>query len=146
MNAYSRLKRLLHQKSLTVPELQRRMLSTGHKVNLKSLYRLNDEWDPVERLDMRVAGAICQVCDVPLTEWIVFEDLSAILISMSDEKQDRLEELMGENNEGRLTEEQHIELVALVRETQEITLENARSLALHYRRLKMNHPEASRAI
>ena len=65
-----------------ISKLQRRMLSTGHKVNLKSLYRLNDEWHPVERLDMRVAGAICQVCDVPLTEWIVFEDLSAILITL----------------------------------------------------------------
>ncbi len=90
---------------------------------------------------MRVAGAICQVCDGPLTEWIVFEDLSAILISMSEEKQDRLEELMDENNEGRLTEEQRVEFAMLVKEAEETTLENSRALALHYRTLKMNHSE-----
>ena len=73
LSAYSRLKRLLKQQQLSVPELHRRMRSGGFRVNIKSLYHLSDEDQPVQRLDMRVAGAICQVCAVPLSEWIVFE-------------------------------------------------------------------------
>ena len=73
MNAYSRLKRLLQQRYLSVSELQSRMQRQGFHVNVKSLYRLSDELYPVDRLDMRVAGAICQACEVSFSEWIVFE-------------------------------------------------------------------------
>jgi hypothetical protein len=68
MQAYSRLKRVLDERKLTVPELLRRIKRAGMKVNLKSLYRLSNEHQPVEHLDLRVAGAICWVCDVPLSE------------------------------------------------------------------------------
>ena len=64
MNAYSRLNRLLKAQRLSVQELHRRILSLGIIVNIKSLYRLSDEDRPVDRLDMRVAGAICQACTV----------------------------------------------------------------------------------
>ena len=38
--AYSRLKRLLGERNITVPELQKRIQQRGLHVNLKSLYRL----------------------------------------------------------------------------------------------------------
>ena len=71
--AYARLKRLLGEPNLTVPELYERARKSGMRVNLKSLYCLNNESQPVERLDLRVAGAICQACDTPLSELITFE-------------------------------------------------------------------------
>jgi hypothetical protein len=61
MHAYSYLKRLLKQQEISVPELHRRIRTQGLRVNLKSLYRLSDDTQPVDRLDMRVAGAICAI-------------------------------------------------------------------------------------
>jgi hypothetical protein len=56
-----------------VPALQKRIQQRGMQVNLKNLYRLSRAHQPLARLDLRVAGAICQVCDVPLSELITFE-------------------------------------------------------------------------
>ena len=58
--AYSRLQRILGEPNLTVPELYERVLKGGIRVNLKSLYCLNNESQPVEHLDLRVAEAICE--------------------------------------------------------------------------------------
>lgn len=136
MNAYSRLKRILKQQRMSVPELQRRMLSQGLHVNVKSLYRLNDDSQPVDRLDMRVAGAICQVCAVPLSDWIVFEEEVRSLRTLTAEKQSRLDALMTKNNAGSLTATERDELQALVHEAEQITLTNARLLALQQQRLE----------
>lgn len=135
MNAYSRLKGLLTQQRLSIPELHRRIRSQGVVINIKSLYRLSDEHHPLERLDMRVAGAICQVCAVPLSDWIVFEDEDGKLRSLSAEKQKRLDILMAQNNAGTMIEAERNELQALVREAEEITLTNARLLAKQRQRL-----------
>lgn len=135
MTAYSHLNCILDRQALSVPELHRRLLARGFRINVKSLYRLNNSNQPLERLDMRVAGAICQVCTVPLSEWIVFEEESKNLHTLSAEKQARLDVLMTGNNEGLLTAAERDELQALVREAQEITLANARLLAIHHARL-----------
>jgi hypothetical protein len=135
MNAYSRLKRLLKQQQLSVPELYRRIRGNGLRVNIKSLYRLSDEDQAVERLDMRVAGAICQVCAVPLTGWIVFEEDEERLRTLAAEKQKRLDTLMAKNNAGPLTATERNELQGLVCEAEEITLANARLLAAQRNRL-----------
>ena len=71
--AYSRLKRILAERNLIVPQLYKRIREGGMRVNLKSLCPLNNGSQPVERLDLRVAGAICQACDTPLSELITFE-------------------------------------------------------------------------
>lgn len=136
MNAYSRLKRLLKQQRTSIPELQRRMRTQGYFVNVKSLYRLSDDTHPVDRLDMRVAGAICRVCAVPLSEWIVFEEETGSLRALASEKQGRLQTLMTKNNAGSLIEREREELQALVREAEEITLANARLLAQQQQRLE----------
>jgi hypothetical protein len=136
MNAYSRLKRLLKQRRMTVPELHRRMRTVGLYVNVKSLYRLSKDNQPVDRLDMHVAGAICRVCAVPLSDWIVFEEESVTLRTLHAESQIRLDDLMEKNNAGSLTDRERDELRALVREAEEITLANARLLAQQQQQLE----------
>src|SRR5579872_1265350 len=135
MNAYSLLKRILKQQQLSIPELHRRIRGRGLQVNLKSLYRLSDENQPVERLDMRVAGAICQVCAVPLSDWIVFAEDDGRLRSLTSDKQERLDKLMAKNKAGQMTEAERNELQLLVREAEEITLANARLLVAQRQRL-----------
>jgi hypothetical protein len=135
LSAYSRLKRLLKQQQLSVPELHRRLRSGGFRVNIKSLYHLSVEDQPVQRLDMRVAGAICQVCAVPLSEWIVFEVDEGKLRALPSDRQERLDQLMEKNSAGQITKAERDELQTLVREAEETTLANARLLVEQRRRL-----------
>jgi hypothetical protein len=135
LNAYSRLKRLLKQQQLSVPELHRRIRGGGFRVNVKSLYRLSDEDQPLQRLDMQVAGAICQVCAVPLSEWIVFVPDDGRLRTLASDRQERLDLLMAKNSAGQLTDAERNELQTLVREAEEMTLSNARLLGEQRHRL-----------
>jgi hypothetical protein len=132
---YSQLKRVLDGRNMTVPELHRRIERAGLHVNLKSLYRLTREAAPLERLDLRVAGVICQVCGVTLSELIAFADEKKKIARLSVAKQRRLDELMDQNNDGRLTAAERSELRQLVEEAQRITVDNARILAAARRRL-----------
>ncbi len=135
LHAYSRLKQVLAEQELTVPRLLERIEQRGMRVNLKSLYRLSNDRQPVERLDLRVAGVICLVCRVPLSELITFEAPRPRLRRFSAGKQKRLDLLMTKNNDGTLTKAEHGELKSLVREAEELTLENARILANQRRHL-----------
>ncbi len=125
VQAFSQLKGVLDERGMTVPELHRRLEKQGLSVNLKSLYRLVRDDRPLERLNLRVAGLICQVCGVPLSRLIAFEIEDAQLRRLSAAKQLRLDELMDTNNEGRLAPAQRKEFQGLVRETEEIALHNA---------------------
>jgi len=135
LRAYSRLKDVLLQQHLSVPELHRRIQRQGLRINVKSLYRLSNAEQPVERLDLRVAGIICQVCQVPLSELITFERSRQRLRRLSAANQKRLDTLMTKNNEGILTAAERGELKELVREAETLTLENARALARQRRHL-----------
>lgn len=126
---YSQLKRVLDDRKMTVPELQRRIERAGLRVDRKSLYRLSREATPLERLDLRVAGAICQVCGVTLSELVAFADENKKIARLGTAKQRRLDELMDRNNDGRLTSAERSELRLLVDEAQRITVDNARVLA-----------------
>lgn len=137
VQAYSRLKRVLGERKMTIPELHRLIKQRGMSINLKSLYRLSNEQDPLERLDLRVAGAICQVCEMPLSELITFEIPKKKMSRFSAAKQKRLDTLMAKNNEGRLTDAEQEKLRILVREAEEITLNNARLLSEQNKRLTM---------
>src|SRR5262245_52961378 len=108
--AYSRLKRMLDTHNLSVPELHRQIERRGVHVTVKSLYRLADEHKPLERLDLRVAGAICQVCNVPISELITFQTSRTKLRRFSAAKQRRLEALMTKNNDGALSASEAEEL------------------------------------
>jgi hypothetical protein len=129
VHAFSRLKRVLDERNMTVPELHRRLLGQGLRVNVKSLYRLSNDRQPLQRLDLRVAGAICQVFALPLSELISFEAPRRKLRRLAAGKQKRLDALMARSNDGRLTGAEGQELRALVREAEEIMLDNARRLA-----------------
>jgi hypothetical protein len=129
MQAFSRLKRVLDEQDITVPELHRRILQQGLRINLKSLYRLNNDRQPLQRLDLGVAGAICQVFSMPLSELITFETPQKKLRRLAAAKQKRLDALMAKSNEGTLTNAEKRELRTLVREAEEILLDNARQLA-----------------
>jgi hypothetical protein len=129
LQAYSRLRQVLDDQHLSVSELHRRIRQGGLHVNLKSLYRLRNEEAPLERLDLRVAGAICDVCQVPLSAWITFQPQRATLRRLPAAQQRRLDVLMAKNNEGKLSRREQSELQTLVRQAEAITLENARLLA-----------------
>ncbi len=129
VQAFSQLRYVLGERGMSVPELQRRLEQRGLSVNLKSLYRLVKDDQPLERLNLPVAGLICQVCEVPLSRLIAFEMEGIRLRRLPAAKQRRLDELMIGNNEGRLAPAEREELRDLVRETEEIALNNARKLA-----------------
>ena len=129
VHAFSRLKRVLGEQNMTVPELHRRLLGQGLRVNVKSLYRLSNDRQPLQRLDLRVAGAICEVFALPLSDLISFEAPRKKLRRLAARKQQRLDTLMDKSNGGTLTSAERQELRALVREAEEITLHNARQLA-----------------
>jgi len=129
VQAFSQLKRVLGERRMSVPELRRRLEQQGVSVNLKSLYRLVKDDEPLERLNLRVAGMICQVCDVPLSTLIAFSLTEPQIRRLSTIKQQRLDALMAGNNEGRLTPAERKQLQGLVREVEEIALSNARGLA-----------------
>jgi hypothetical protein len=112
-------------------------------VNLKSLYRLAKDDEPLERLNLRVAGMICQVCEVPLSRLIAFEMTEARLRQLSAAKQKRLDALMDRNNEGRLTPADRKEFQRLVHETEEIALDNARKLVSQHRSVASHRGEES---
>jgi hypothetical protein len=69
------------------------------------------------------------VVAVPLSELIVFEMPRRKLQRLSAAKQKRLDALMGKSNEGSLTSAERQELQALVREAEDVMLDNARRLA-----------------
>src|SRR4051812_37975532 len=97
VQAYSRLRRVLGDRSMSVLDLQRRMEQQGLNVSLKSLSRLIQDDQPLERLNLRVAGMICQVCQVPLSELISFETVGSNLQQLATAKQERLDVLMARN-------------------------------------------------
>ena len=133
--AFSQLRRVLDDRRMSVSELRRQMLGQGVSVNLKSLYRLNDNQRPIGRLDLRVAGVICQVCQVPLSELIAFEIPASKLQRLPAAKQKLLDALMTKNNSGVLTSAERNNLQTLVQEAQELTLRNARMLARQHHSL-----------
>jgi hypothetical protein len=134
--AHSRLKRILGERRMKVPELERRIRRRGIKVNIKSLYRLSDERATIERLDLKLAAAICEECGVSLAELIEFTRPQVGLKRLSREQQKRLQALMEGNNEGLLTAGERRQLEALVTEAEEITLANARFLSRQRKQLR----------
>jgi DNA-binding Xre family transcriptional regulator len=135
--AYSRLKFLLEERALSRAELQRRLLKQERHFNAKTLYRLADPDQPLERIDLRVVGAICRVLRIGLGDLIVFaEPAAGTLATLSDQDQERLDQLMARHNEGQLVAGELDELRALVERAEALTRSNARRLAEHRRRLR----------
>jgi hypothetical protein len=139
VQAVSQLERALGERCLSVPELHRRLEQEGLSVDLRSLYRLVKDDRPLERLNLRVAGPVCRVREVPLSRLIAFEMEDVRLRRLSAARQLRLAERMAGHDEGRLTAARRKELRGPVHETEEIALDNARRLASRRRALSASH-------
>src|SRR5579862_364070 len=100
--AFSRLKNVLDQNGLTTADLVRRILEQGDRINPKSVYRLADPEEPLEKVDMRVVGAICHALDVGIGDLLTFEEPTGIEQS-SAAKQARMNDLLARDAGGQPT-------------------------------------------
>jgi hypothetical protein len=135
INAYSHLTAVLNVRKIAIPELRRQMLKLGVPVNIKSLYRLTSS-EPLQKIDLRILGAICRTCHVGIHEVIGFTKPRMALQRMESSEQKRLDELMSGNNEGTLDSAQRKELEELAGKAHQLTVANARLLT---RQRRTNH-------
>ena len=125
--AYSKLGLILSRRNLSVLALQRKLEDVGVPVNVKSLYRLAED-APLQKIDLRIAAAVCKVCDVELGDLISLERPKAQLQRLNTKTQSRLDTLMEKNNEGQLTAAERKEFVALADAAHQLSMANARLL------------------
>lgn len=135
LEAYSHLGEVLSSLKITIPELKRQMERLGVAVNIKSLYRLISP-EPLQKIDTRIVGAICQTCQVGIEDVIEFSKPQTALQQLAAGEQKRLTELMSRNNEGALTRAERQEFEELADKAQRITLANARVLVAQRRASK----------
>ena len=141
VEAYSHLAAILSSRNIAIPELRRQMKRLGVPVNIKSLYRLISA-EPVQKIDLRIVGAICQTCHVGIQDVIDFSRPKPSFQRLETQAQKRLDELMSKNNEGTLTASERKEFNALAERAHQLTMANARLLAAQRR----NHKTAAKRI
>jgi len=131
LRCYSRLANILSERKMTVADLGRAFGRRGTRVNPKTLYRLTDPTAPIERLDMAVAGEICKALEIEISMLVSFESgrRDTGLQRLALAKQRRLDALLERQAEGRVAAREEKELASLVREAEQLTLRNARTLA-----------------
>ncbi|BDI30198.1 hypothetical protein CCAX7_22490 [Capsulimonas corticalis] len=135
--AFSRLKRVLDAQGLNTADLVRRVAEQGDRINAKSIYRLADPEEPLEKVDMRVIGAVCQALGIGIADILTFDE-PTIVEDLGAAKQARMDALMARHSERSgpgLTAAELTELEKLVGEAETIALGNARRLAARRRRL-----------
>lgn len=135
--AFSRLKTVLEEQGLTTADLVRRVGEQGDRVNAKSIYRLADPEEPLEKVDMRVIGAVCQALGVGIGDLLTFDE-PTIVEQFHMTKQARMDALMARHNDRTaqaLTLAERSELENLVEEAEAVARGNARRLANRRRRL-----------
>jgi len=117
--AFSRLKAILDEKGLSAADVVRRIAEQGDRINPKSVYRLVDPEEPLEKVDMRVIGAICQALDVGIGDVLTFDE-PTIIEEMPAPRQARMDELMGRHKAGAqpLSDAEIAELRRLVDEAE----------------------------
>jgi hypothetical protein len=126
-DAYSTLGLILARENVSVLGLQRKLAAAGVPVNVKSLYRLVED-APLQKIDLRIAAAICQLLRIALGDLITFEKPKTRLRQLAPKTQARLDTLMSKNNEGQLTATERKEFVILADQAHRMSLENARTL------------------
>jgi DNA-binding Xre family transcriptional regulator len=126
-DAYSQLGLILAQENVSVLGLQRKLEEAGTSVNVKSLYRLAED-APLQKIDLRIAAAVCKAFGIALGDLISFEKPKARLSRLDAKTQARLDVLMSKNNEGQLTAAERKEFVALADQAHRMSIENARTL------------------
>jgi hypothetical protein len=126
-DAYSKLGLILARENVSVLGLQRKLAAAGVPVNVKSLYRLVED-TPLQKIDLRIAAAVCQLFRVALGDLITFEKPNTRLRRLAPKTQARLDTLMSRNNEGQLTAAERKEFVILADQAHRMSMENARTL------------------
>lgn len=119
---------------LKVSDLHEKLKAAGINVNQKSLYRLTTT-EPLQKIDSRIVGAICQTCAVGIQDVITFEQPKAVLQKLSNPEQKRLDELMTRHNEGKLNAVEMREFDELSEKAHQLTMANARMLVAQRRAL-----------
>lgn len=120
---------------MSVAELYKRLESGGQHFDRKSVYRLASD-APLQTLNMPLVGAVCEELQVELQHLISLAPPFPKMARMEAVTQDRLDELMGRNTEGKLTVKERRELERLLAEAERLSLENARLLAGHGKKSK----------
>jgi DNA-binding Xre family transcriptional regulator len=135
--AWSRLKTVLDRQGLSTADLVRRVSEQGDRVNAKSLYRLADPQEPLEKVDMRVIGAVCQALLVGIGDILTFDE-PTIIEELDRTKQARLDGLLSRRKHGgqALAPPEMVELNALMDEAEAVARGNARRLANQKRRIQ----------
>ncbi len=105
-------------------------------MNIKSLYRLASE-EPLEKIDLRIAAAICKICGATFADLITLEKPRARLQQLDAKTQSRLNALMELNNDGKLTARQKREFEQLAERAHRLSLENARTLQAERKRSRV---------
>jgi DNA-binding Xre family transcriptional regulator len=144
--AYSRLKWLLDRQGYTTADLVRRVSEQGDRINAKSLYRLSDPEEPLEKVDMRVIAAVCHALDVGIGDLLTFEE-PEIIEQFDSVKQKRMDVLMAHlhSSSHSLTESERREVQTLVEEAEAVARGNARRLSNRRRRLIRNAKQSAAA-
>ena len=142
--AYSRLPVVLAKMNTTVFQLHRRLEESGFAVNIKSLYRLASE-EPIQKIDLRIAAAICRACGVDLGELITLEKPRMQLGRLDAGTEARLEELMAKNNNEKLTASERKEFGQLAERAHRLSLENARVLLAEQKRSERSRTRRARS-
>ena len=133
--AYSRLKSVLEGAGLSTADLLRKIVEQGDRVNPKSLYRLSDPEEPLEKVDMRVISAVCHALGVGIGDLLTFDE-PEIIEQFAPARQERMDVLLARIGAGEpVSQPELAELTALVSEAEEIARGNARRLANRRRRL-----------
>lgn len=134
--AWSRLKSVLDRDGLTTADLVRRVSEQGDRINAKSLYRLADPQEPLEKVDMRVIGAVCQALAVEIGDILTFDE-PTIIEELDPALQARMDMLVARQKSSPQTfsAADLAELERLVDQAETIARGNARRLANQRRRL-----------
>ena len=92
---------------------------------------------PLERINLRVVGAVCRALSIGLGDLIVFTDGHTPPVqALPEMEQRRLDELMERHGEGALSSGELEALQALVAKAESIARGNAQRLAEHRRWLE----------
>lgn len=92
--------------------------------------------NPLEKVDMRVIGAVCQALGVGIGDLLTFDE-PTLTEEFDAVKQARMDALLARHHaSGTFTAGEMSELQALVEEAEAVARGNARRLANHKRRLQ----------
>ena len=139
---YSKLHSILIKKEITVIDLYRKLKKQNIQVNIKSLYRLNNPIVPIEKIDTRVAGQICDSLKIDLSSLFTFREKidSSKFSSLSQDTERKLNILLEKNREGNINTKEKKELAKLIEETEQIMLSNVLALSEQKRTLDKKAP------